>query len=104
MVRQPILLNEHSPIISNGMKWLRLHLQLHQSFPRVLLCVVLQILATAPVGHFCKQSYALSQVSWLNKDNKKIKSSKMGCRRFAVPYLSHTYRKCKLIPGLGVQL
>lgn len=75
MVSQLILLNEHSTIVSNETEWLSRHLQFHQSFPRVLLCVVLQILATAPVGHFCKQNYALSQVSWLNKDTKKEKKN-----------------------------
>lgn len=35
------------------------------------MCVALHILATTPLGHCCKQEYALSQVAWLNKDERE---------------------------------
>lgn len=31
----------------------------------------LPIFATTPLGHCCKQEYALSQVGWLNKDERE---------------------------------
>lgn len=38
----------------------------------VFMCVALPILATTPLGHCCKQEYALSQAAWLNKDEREV--------------------------------
>lgn len=37
----------------------------------VFMSAALPIFATTPLGHCCKQEYALSQVGWLNKDERE---------------------------------